>query len=181
MIRAHEAFSDLLQQVDALLPRTPDGSPDREREYADVVQDLLAFLARRMTELHEARLAEVRSFLTWLEERLECPVDDLAGKSFVLEYYDQGGGVEKLLTVLRKNRARIGVDVSPPKRYMATNEARATIIDGYERSMATLRPILTQVELTERLIDLVVYRLYGLAEEEMALVDEATGYAVGVG
>ncbi|MBW2674613.1 MAG: hypothetical protein JRD89_14580 [Deltaproteobacteria bacterium] len=35
----------------------------------------------------------------------------------------------------------------------------------YEDSMATLWPLLTRIEETDRLIDGVVYKLYGLTEE----------------
>ncbi|MBI4539959.1 MAG: hypothetical protein HY704_10680 [Gemmatimonadetes bacterium] len=38
--------------------------------------------------------------------------------------------------------------------------------------MAKLRPILRQLELTDRLIDLLVYRLYGLTDEEIRIVEE---------
>jgi hypothetical protein len=37
--------------------------------------------------------------------------------------------------------------------------------------MDVLRPLLLQIELTDRLIDLIVYRLYGLTPAEQALVE----------
>ena len=39
--------------------------------------------------------------------------------------------------------------------------------------MAKLNPVLERIARTDRLIDLIVYRLYGLTEEEVAIVDEA--------
>lgn len=176
MIASHapeEVFEDLLGAVDRLLsvPAAAGG----DRPYVDVVADLLDYLARRMTELHEARLAEVRSFLAWLEERLGCPVDDLSGKTYVRTYYEQPEGVDRLLDVIRRNHpARTPLDVGKPESYGVRNPERDRLVEGYERSMSTLRPILLQIEVTDRLIDLLMYRLYRLSEEEIALVEGAT-------
>ena len=37
--------------------------------------------------------------------------------------------------------------------------------------LAVLRPLLRRVARTDRLIDFIVYRLYGLTEEEVAVVE----------
>lgn len=39
--------------------------------------------------------------------------------------------------------------------------------------MAKLKPMFERIEDTDRLIDEIVYRLYGLTEEEIRLVEEA--------
>jgi len=49
-------------------------------------------------------------------------------------------------------------------------EASEQIRMEWEASMEKLRPLLTRIATTDRLIDLIVYRLYGLAEEEVAVV-----------
>ena len=41
--------------------------------------------------------------------------------------------------------------------------------------MATLRPLLTRIEETDRLIDEIVYKLYGLTDEEIGIVEQAAG------
>lgn len=170
------AFADLLRQVDLLLPRTADGAPDTEREHADVVAELLGFLARRMTELHERRQDEVASFLAWLEEQLGCRVDDLSGKTYVREYYAQPEDVDKLLQVIERNYPAVtDLDVSEPGEYRGLNAARQRVVDGYDRSMATLAPILRQLDLTDTLIDRIVYRLYGLSEADIELVEQNVG------
>jgi hypothetical protein len=175
-MRAEVAFDTLLRQVDLLLPVDESGSPDLEREHADVVADLLAFLAERMTALHEERQIEMRDFLSWLEEQIGCPIEDLAGKSFVRAYHEQPEGVNKLLEVIGRNHpSKTALDVSAPQSYRGENPSRRRIIEGYEKSMAALRPVLLQIELTDRLIDLVVYRLYGLTGEEVELVEGGGG------
>ncbi|MEA2045201.1 MAG: hypothetical protein U9N48_01560 [Euryarchaeota archaeon] len=45
----------------------------------------------------------------------------------------------------------------------------------YDDSMATLRPLLARIDETDRLIDLVVYRLYGLSSSEVEIVDKGLG------
>lgn len=173
---AEKAFGDLLEQVDLLLARPDAGSGLASRKYADVVSDLLGFLARQMTELHERRQAEVSAFLSWLEQRIGCSVEELSGRTYVREYYTQPGGADRLLEILEQNYPGVSkLDVSLPREYRATNPARELVVQGYQRSLARLEPLLRQLELTDRLIDLLVYRLYGLTSEEIRLVDESTG------
>ncbi|MEA2046197.1 MAG: hypothetical protein U9N48_06730 [Euryarchaeota archaeon] len=45
----------------------------------------------------------------------------------------------------------------------------------FEDSMATLRLLLTRIEETDRLIDEIVYKLYGLTDEEIGIVEQAVG------
>lgn len=48
-------FPGLLALIDAFLPRSENGEPDRDREHRDVVHDFLIWLARRLVELRDAR------------------------------------------------------------------------------------------------------------------------------
>ena len=41
----------------------------------------------------------------------------------------------------------------------------------YEHSMSVLRPLLDRIHQTDRLIDKIVYQLYGLTEEEIRVVE----------
>lgn len=162
-VEAH--FGDLLSSVDLLLEKSGG-----KQEQADVVADLLGFLAQRMTKLHHERQEEVGSFLRWLEERLGRPVDELTGRGRIEEYYKYSE--TDLLTTIQKNHpSKVAMSVAEPVRYGATNRARETIREGYQRSMKRLSPLLQQIELTDRLIDLVVYRLYGLTPNEIQLLE----------
>ena len=58
-------------------------------------------------------------------------------------------------------------------RNVERREALEAIQREFEQSVARLQPLLERIDSTDRLIDLVVYRLYGLAEEEVALVEES--------
>ena len=51
------------------------------------------------------------------------------------------------------------------------NEPAQKIRQAWETSMEALRPLLKDIEATDRLIDRIVYQLYGLTEEEIEVVE----------
>ena len=51
------------------------------------------------------------------------------------------------------------------------NEPAQKIREAWETSMETLRPLLKDIAATDRLIDRIVYQLYGLTDEEIAVVE----------
>ncbi len=147
-----------------------------EPERSDVVHDLLAFLAERMIELNKRKQAEVKRFLGWLEGRLQIRpdrkgktgIDSLAGKSIIRNYLGDYQKGEKELPWedfyyrLHRNRNRFGVNLG---------EIQGEIQAEYERSLATLLPIKRQLAYTDGLIDQIVYKLYGLSDEEIAIIE----------
>ena len=72
--------------------------------------------------------------------------------------------LDELLDILRQNRRKLAVDPSA----RAFQERLAA---EYESSLGKLLPIKGRLAATDRLIDQVVYRLYGLTEEEVAVVE----------
>jgi hypothetical protein len=70
--------------------------------------------------------------------------------------------------VLKRNQRKlpqVDLDVDAYK-----NEPAAKVRAAWETSMETLRPLLARIAATDRFTDLVVYQLYGLTEEEVAVV-----------
>lgn len=138
----------------------------------DVCHDLLAALAADMLTLNREKQAEMRGFLRWLERTLGAPPAALTGKSRLLDYpgdYQKGEAelsLAELLALLRKNRRRLAVD--PDARAFQELLERE-----YEASLARLLPLKARLAATDRLIDLLVYRLYGLTEAEVAIVEGA--------
>ena len=133
-------------------------------EQSDVVHGLLAHLAEQMMAMNKDKQAEVKGFLSWLETFLGCPVDDLRGKTYVRAYHERT--FDKLLATLKKNRRRIQPDLD-------RRDPVETLRAEWETSTGKLRPLLVRLAATDRLIDLIVYRLYGLTEEEVAVVEGA--------
>ena len=80
-------------------------------------------------------------------------------------YYEHD--YESLLAVLKKNWKKLAVD---PSRREPGEMLRAE----FEGSMKKLLPLRERIRQTDELIDAVVYKLYGLTEEEIGIVEGAT-------
>lgn len=164
-------WGKLISFVSQRLPQKSDGTPDLEREQSDVVHDLLAFLAEEMTRLHKEKQAEMKGFLAWLEGYVCVSVNDMKNKTKVKEYWKADVEWEGLLSALKQNQKAIqsasGIDVT--RREPQEEKIRPE----FEASMAKLRPILERIGMTDNLIDQIVYKAYGLTEQEIALVEKS--------
>lgn len=142
---------------------------------SDVVHDLLAHLAQRMIDLNKQKQAEVKRFLGWLEGRLritprngEGGIDSLTGKTVIQGYlgdYQKGEAEttwKDFYFRLHQNRNRFGVSLT---------DVDGEIEREYENSLATLIPIKHDLARTDALIDKIVYRLYGLTDAEIELIE----------
>jgi len=156
-----DKFAEILAQVEACLPKDAAGNFIAEQERSDVVHDLLAFLAERMLEMNKEKQKEIRGFLDWLEGYLGAKIEDLKPKTRILSYYESD--YESLLAVLKKNKKRLAVD---PSRREPAELLRAE----FEGSIKKLDPLMRRIRETDELIDAVVYRLYGLTDEEIGIV-----------
>jgi hypothetical protein len=142
---------------------------------SDVVHDLLAHLAQRMIDLNKQKQAEVKRFLGWLEGRLkirpkddDSSIDSLTGKTVIQGYlgdYQKGEAEtswQDFYYRLHQNRNRFGVSLT---------DVEGEIEREYENSLATLIPIKHDLARTDVLIDKIVYRLYGLTDAEIELIE----------
>jgi hypothetical protein len=161
-------WNKVLRFVGERLPQKPDGTPDVEHEQSDVVHDLLAFLVEEMTRLHKEKQTEIKGFLNWLEAYLGVSVEELKNKTKIKEYYKAEVGWEGFRDALEQNRkaVQLSKDIDVSRR-----EPQETIRAEFDPSVAKLRPVLERIELTDKLIDQIVYRLYGLTNDEIAVVE----------
>ena len=150
--------------VDACLPKDEAGNFIASQEKSDVVHDLLAFLAERMLEMNKQKQQEIKGFLGWLESYLGAKVEDLTPKTKLQSYYEHD--YESFLAVLKKNSKKLAID--PARR-----EPAEAMKAEFEGSMGKLLPLREQIRQTDDLIDAIVYRLYGLTEEEIEIVENA--------
>lgn len=148
---------ELLPFVDCQLAAVP--------QRADAVQDLVAVLAERLIDMNKLKQAEVRGFRLWLERAIGAKVDDLTGKNAVMAYHEHD--LEVLLGILRRNRKRLKVD--PDSRSFQEKLERE-----FSASIDKLRPLKQQSAMADRLLDQIVFKLYGLAEDEIAIVEGRT-------
>ena len=137
---------------------------------SDVVHDILSFLAEQMIAMNKAKQAEVKGFLAWLAREIGAPIDTLNNKTVLQNYlgaYQKGEShatLEELLAVLRQNRRKLTVDPSArafQERLQAEHGA----------SLAKLLPLKARLAATDRLIDQAVYKLYGLTDDEITIVE----------
>ena len=154
-------FDEILSRVEARLPKDAAGNFISGQEKSDVVHDLLAFLAEWMLEINKEKQQKIKGFLGWLEGYVGAKVEDLTPKTKIQSYYEHD--YEGFLAVLRKNRKLLAID---PARWEPGEALRAE----NEGSVGKLRPLLDRIEKTDELIDDVVYRLYGLTDEEIRIV-----------
>jgi len=148
--------------MEACLPKDAAGNFIASQEKSDVVHDPLAFLAERMLEMNKQKQTEIKGFLGWLEGYLGAKVDDLTPKTKLQSYYKYD--YEDFLAVLKKNRKKLAID--PARR-----EPAEMLRSEFEGSLGKLGPLLERIRQTDELIDATVYRLYGLNEEEVAIVE----------
>jgi len=153
-------WDKILTFVSGRLPTKEDGTPDMEHEQSDVVHDLLAFLAEEMTHLNKEKQSRIKHFLNWLEKDiLKGSIEDQKHKTKIRNFHENT--LEELMDVLKKNK--VIPDPCPSSMW-------DTISGEFSAAMNTLGPLKSQIAMTDKLIDQIVYKLYGLTEDEIAIV-----------
>ena len=155
----------LLTQIDHHLNQQP--------EQADIIHDLLAYLAEQMIELNKQKQTEIKGFLTWLARLIGTDIDNLTNKSkiqnYLGDYYKQKQAdnhltLDELIDILKKNKKKLKIDISGRKE-------QETLAKEYQASLNTLLPIKKQLKQCDWLIDEIVYKLYKLTLEEKAIIE----------
>jgi hypothetical protein len=153
----------------------------QEPQESDVVHDLLAFLAVEMIRLKQEKWTITKEFLDWLVTTLRILADKdgrlginaLTGKGRLMDYagnYRKGKpplAFGDLVEILRKNKGKLGVKLDDSGNGGLVDEIRGR----YEESLGRVLSIKEQLRKTDRLIDEVVYRLYGLTQQEIEVVE----------
>ncbi len=129
------------------------------------LHDFLAYLAEQMIRLNEQKQTESTGFLQWLADYIGVSsVDILSNHERLKTYYEVP--YPDFQQTLRQNRLKLRVD--PDARQHSQR-----IRKEFDDSIQSLKPTLERIERTDRLIDWVVYQLYGLTPEEVQMVESA--------
>ncbi|MBI5026708.1 MAG: hypothetical protein HZC12_08315 [Nitrospirae bacterium] len=128
----------------------------------DTSHDFFAYLAEQMIELNKAKGNETKGFVKWLEREIGAGIDDLSNKTAIKEYHDND--FNHLLYVLRKNRNKMSVDPS-------SRRTQELLEKHFAKSSAVLEPLKEKIKATDELIDGIVYKLYGLSDDEIEIVE----------
>jgi hypothetical protein len=157
-----------------------------EPEQADLVHDLLAHLAERMMAMHEEEQERIGAF--WL---------DLEGVSDADTFEDlrEHGEWESSLWKAEVCRAFVDAESRSTRHLdesLAWNEGclkafvkmlagrvanLSKVIGVYREHHRAYRQLVQRIEATDRLIDLMVYRLYGLTQEVAVVEGRSTSDA----
>ncbi|ODS34769.1 MAG: hypothetical protein SCARUB_00029 [Candidatus Scalindua rubra] len=132
-------------------------------EQSDVVHDILTFLAEQMIVMNKEKQKEIRGFLNWFEGYNRIKIEDMKNKTKIKSYY--GLNWNEFLDILVQNESKI------TKRNINDLKIKEHIEGEYENSLAKLNPLLDKIKSTDRLINQIVYKLYGLTDEEIAIVE----------
>lgn len=155
---APDSVNKLLDFVSARLGAQPEES--------DVVHDLLAYLAERIIEMNKEKNTEIKGFLRWLEGEIGAPVEELSNKTALKEYYEHG--FDAFASALAKNKKKLKDGYDPTRR-----EPKERLQAEFNMSVGKIAPLLNEIKATDALIDAIVYRLYGLTEDEIKIVAES--------
>ncbi|MDI6655572.1 MAG: hypothetical protein QME59_06780 [Candidatus Hydrothermarchaeota archaeon] len=90
-------------------------------------------------------------------------VENRFSHTAIKEYYS--GSFEDLVNVLKKNKSKLAVD--PSRREFQEKKLKPE----FDSSVLKLKPLMQKIELTDELIDQIVYKLYGLTDEEIGVVE----------
>jgi hypothetical protein len=144
------------------LPLSSERTSNDTREHSDVVHDLLAYIAEEMIRMHSERVEIEETWREWVEAAIpeadELTQDFLDRGWVALGLREGWNGVKSVLQAKA---------VVPPAKTLQ-NLRRET-----EDAMRALRPLYERIGATDRLLDQIVYQLYGLTEEEIAVVEES--------
>ena len=90
-------------------------------------------------------------------------MEDLTPKTKIQEYYKLQ--FDELLAILKKNKRKLK-DYDP-----ALRKPQERLRAEFAASVDKLKPLMERIAETDELIDQIVYRLYGLTQEEIRIVE----------
>jgi hypothetical protein len=145
-------------RTDAVLPFVADqlaAKPER----ADVVHDLLAFLAEEMTALNSQKRAAAKQFLVDLGDFHGIDAHALKPKTRLDRFWKLEAA--EVLAHFRANALRL------------KDSDEEKIRARFQSAKGRLLPLESHLAFTDDLIDEIVYRLYALTPDEIKTVKEA--------
>jgi hypothetical protein len=145
-------------RADAVLPFVAEqlaAKPER----ADVVHDLLAFLAEQMTALNREKRASAKQFLADLRDFHGIDTHALKPKTKLDRFWELEAA--EVFAHFRANKVRL----------KDSDEER--IRTRFQNAKEKLLPLESGLAFTDDFIDEIVYRLYALTPDEIKIVKEA--------
>ena len=126
---------------------------------ADVVHDLLGFLAERMIEMSEEKRRIARQFVSDLKDFHGIGGGSMNPKTKLHEFWKLEAA--DVFAHFRRNKVRI------------SQSDEEKIRGRFSKAKSVIVPLDSQIAFTDQLIDQIIYRLYGLTPEEIGIVEDA--------
>jgi len=130
----------------------------------DVVHDLLAFLAERMTAMNKEKHETARGFLTNLKDFHGVDAHSLKPKTRLDEFWTL-----EPVDVFAHLKANVRALAAQGVRLKENDEEK--IRNRFQKAKDRIIPLEAALSFTDRLIDRIVYRLYDLTPEEIRIVE----------
>jgi hypothetical protein len=177
----------LLNKIESLLPKNDAGDflafqPDATgaEEKSDVVHDLLAYLAEQMIAMHKSKQALVSAFWSDLKATTDLGTFETLrdkGKWEASLWKDPACRpyVDPESRSTRHLDESLGWNEACYEAFVGMLAGRTSVtppmIDVYRAHHAPYKALVERIVATDDLIDQIVYRLYGLTEQEIAVVE----------
>ena len=133
---------------------------DRQPEGSGIVHDLLSYLANEMTIMHNTRVEIEDTWQEWVEAAV--PDQHKLTRDFRERAWVKAGlehGWEGIKAEFQARKA------------IPSGKDLQRLRQETEEALSELRPLYERIQKTDDLIDQIVYRLYGLTEEEISVVE----------
>ncbi len=172
----------VLALVNEQLPRMPDGAPDAANERSDVVHDLLAFLAEQMIAMNKQRQDALEDFTIDLEGVLPAGMLAKLGRLWTPPRTGAAADEDamRMLGPLAAGRIELRDDIGALneeqwkwliRRRVKKLDSLADVVRVFRRRQPPIAALDKRIAATDRLIDQIVYRLYNLTDDEIAIVE----------
>jgi len=139
-----------------------DEGLDHRQQRSDIVHDLLSHLAKELTTVHEQRSNIELAWREWVAAVI--PQQNKLKKDFYEREWVVAGLKDGWPSILAEFQAR---------KAIPSGKALQDLKRETEEALEELRPLYERIQKTDELIDQIVYRLYGLTEEEISVVEES--------
>jgi len=156
-------FNKIFEDINKFLPKVIKGDLIEEKVKLDIIHEILVYLAEKMIEYNKEKYKENKSFLNWLEQEIGVEVNVLLGKTIIKNYHKNS--LDELIKQLNKNRKKLQIDPS-------NRNFQQKLLVEFNKSVNKANMIQEKIRKTDYLIDQIVYRLYGLSEEEIKIVEK---------
>jgi|GEM_PF-1314958 len=149
-----------IETLEQLPIRTIDFSnPVDRKKHGEMVK-----LVQRMLDRNKEKQEIIARYVTWLESVINAKVEDLTGKDKIRDP-EKLKDIDELIQLLIKNRKKL--EGFAPKRLPAQKE----ITEDFNECKAQIDSIAAEISETDRAIDRLIYKLYGLTPEEIEIVE----------